>query len=45
MIASECSITIDTVRTHLKNIYTKLHVSCGKEAIAKALIDRIIPMD
>jgi len=45
MIASECSISLDTVRTHLKNIYTKLHVSCGKEAIAKALKDHIVPMD
>jgi len=45
MIASECNITLDTVRTHLKNIYTKLHVSCGKEAIAKALKDHIVPMD
>jgi DNA-binding NarL/FixJ family response regulator len=45
MIGNECGITIDTVRTHLKNIYTKLHVSCGKEAITKALKDRIVPMD
>jgi ATP/maltotriose-dependent transcriptional regulator MalT len=45
MIASECNISLDTVRTHLKNIYTKLHVSCGKEAIAKAFKDRFVPMD
>ncbi|MEP6514358.1 MAG: response regulator transcription factor [Parafilimonas sp.] len=43
MIASECKIAMDTVRSHLKNIYTKLHVSCGKEAIAKALKDHIVP--
>jgi len=42
MIASECNITHDTVRTHLKNIYTKLHVSCGKEAISKALRNNIV---
>jgi DNA-binding NarL/FixJ family response regulator len=42
MIAAECKISIDTVKTHLKNIYTKLHVNCGKEAVAKALIDRIV---
>ena len=41
-IASELFIAFDTVRTHLKNIYTKLHVNCGKEAIAKALKERII---
>jgi DNA-binding NarL/FixJ family response regulator len=42
MIASECGISNDTVKTHLKNIYTKLHVNCGREAVAKALIDKII---
>jgi DNA-binding NarL/FixJ family response regulator len=41
-IASELFIAFDTVRTHLKNIYTKLHVNCGKEAISKALKERIV---
>ena len=41
-IASECFISMDTVRTHLKNIYTKLQVNGGKEAIAKALKYRIV---
>lgn len=36
-ISSECGISIDTTRTHIKNIYTKLHVNCGTEAVAKAL--------
>jgi ATP/maltotriose-dependent transcriptional regulator MalT len=45
MIASECKISLDTVRTHLKNIYTKLHVSCGKEAITKALKDHIVHIE
>lgn len=45
MIGAECGITLDTVRTHLKNIYTKLHVSSGKEAITKALKNKIVPMD
>lgn len=36
-ISSECSISIDTTRTHIKNIYTKLHVNCGTEAVAKAM--------
>jgi DNA-binding NarL/FixJ family response regulator len=41
-IAMEMFIAFDTARTHLKNIYQKLHVNCGKEAIAKALGERII---
>jgi DNA-binding NarL/FixJ family response regulator len=42
IIASELNISFDTARTHLKNIYPKLHVNCGKEAIAKVLRERII---
>ena len=42
MIGSELSISFDTARFHLKNIYTKLHVNCGKEAIAKALSEHIV---
>jgi DNA-binding NarL/FixJ family response regulator len=42
VIASELKISFDTARTHLKNIYPKLHVNCGKEAIAKVLRERII---
>jgi len=45
MISSACNITLNTVRTHLQNIYTKLHVSCGKEAISKALKDKIIKLE
>ncbi len=42
IIAAELNISFDTARTHLKNIYPKLHVNCGKEAIAKVLRERII---
>ncbi len=42
MIAAELDISFDTARFHLKNIYRKLHVNCGKEAIAKALIEHIV---
>ena len=42
VIAGELSISFETVRSHLKNIYPKLHVNCGKEAIAKALSERIV---
>ncbi|RYY39354.1 MAG: response regulator transcription factor [Chitinophagaceae bacterium] len=41
MIAAECFISLDTVKSHLKNIYAKLHVNCGKEAVAKALREKI----
>jgi DNA-binding NarL/FixJ family response regulator len=42
MIAADLHISFDTARSHLKNIYSKLHVNCGKEAIAKALKERIV---
>lgn len=37
MIASELQITIDTVRFHIKNLYQKLHVHSGPEAVAMAI--------
>ena len=40
-IASKLNIAYDTSRSHLRNIYHKLHVSCGKEAIAKVLTGKI----
>jgi DNA-binding NarL/FixJ family response regulator len=40
-IADKLQIAFNTVRSHLKNIYAKLHVNCGKEAIAKVLGEHI----
>ena len=40
-IADKLHIAFNTVRSHLKNIYVKLHVNCGKEAIAKVLAEHI----
>ncbi len=37
MVAAEAGITIDTVRTHIKRIYEKLHVHSVTEAVAKFL--------
>jgi DNA-binding NarL/FixJ family response regulator len=42
MIANACHISLDTVRGHIRNIYIKLHVNCGREAVVKALRDKII---
>lgn len=41
-IAAECFISMDTVRGHLKNTYTKLQVNSGKEAVTKALRHKIV---
>lgn len=41
LIASKLNIAFDTSRSHLRNIYHKLHVNCGKEAIAKVLAGKI----
>ena len=41
-IAAELNIAFETSRSHLRNIYRKLHVNCGKEAIAKVLAEKII---
>jgi len=37
MIADSASISLETVRTHIKNIYKKLHVHCKAEVIRKSL--------
>ncbi len=42
MIAAKCFISIETVRVHIKNIYNKLHVNCGIEAVAMALKHKIV---
>ncbi len=40
-IADTLFISLDTVRSHIKNIYQKLHVNSKSEAVAKALKDRL----
>lgn len=45
MIASLCNISLDTVRKHLKNIYHKLHVQCGTEAVMMAIKHKIVKID
>jgi DNA-binding NarL/FixJ family response regulator len=41
-ISAELYITIQTSKTHIKNIYAKLHVHSGTEAVVKALRDKIV---
>ena len=41
MIAAEMFIAMDTVRSHIKKIYDKLHVNSKSEAVAKAFRDRL----
>jgi DNA-binding NarL/FixJ family response regulator len=41
-IASECFISIDTVSTHVRHIYEKLHVHSKSEAVAKAINQKLI---
>jgi DNA-binding NarL/FixJ family response regulator len=42
MIATEMLIAVDTVRSHIRHIYEKLHVNSKSEAVAKAFRDNII---
>lgn len=42
MIADACAISIATVRTHIKNIYEKLHVNSNTEAVSKALKEKLL---
>ena len=42
MIAAKMFIAIDTVRSHIKKIYEKLHVNSKSEAVAKAFKDRLV---
>lgn len=45
MIGHTCGVSIDTVKRHLQNIYHKLHVNCGTEAVAKAIQHKIIRLN
>jgi DNA-binding NarL/FixJ family response regulator len=42
MIASELFVAVDTVKSHISNIYAKLHVHSGTEAVSVALRDKIV---
>ena len=42
MIAGDLSIGFETVRTHVKNIYAKLHVQSLTEMVAKAIRNKVV---
>lgn len=42
MIAEASGVSYETVRTHMKSIYHKLHVNSNTEAVSKALRERIV---
>jgi DNA-binding NarL/FixJ family response regulator len=42
LIAAELFVAHDTIKTHIKNIYAKLHVHSGTEAVSIALRDKIV---
>lgn len=41
MAAGELAISIETLRFHIKNIYSKLHVNSKSEAVAKAIHNKL----
>lgn len=41
-IAAACFISIDTVNTHVRHIYEKLHVHSKSEAVAKAIFQKLV---
>jgi DNA-binding NarL/FixJ family response regulator len=42
LIAAELFVSIDTIKSHVRNIYAKLHVHSGTEAVSKAIRDNIV---
>jgi len=42
MVAADMGITIETVRSHIKHIYDKLHVNSKTEAVIKAMKDKLV---
>jgi len=42
MIAAELFVAPDTVKSHIRNIYAKLHVQSGTEAVSLAIRDKIV---
>jgi len=41
-VAEKCFVSLDTVSSHVKNIYKKLHVNSKSAAVAKAIKGKIV---
>jgi DNA-binding NarL/FixJ family response regulator len=42
MIATDMELALDTIKTHIRNIYLKLQVNSNTEAVAKAMRDKLV---
>ncbi len=42
LIAAEFNISLDTVRSHIRKIYEKLHVHSQTEAVSKAINEKLV---
>lgn len=42
LIAADLFVSVDTVKSHVSNIYSKLHVHSGTEAVSLAIRDKIV---
>ncbi|MCU0420550.1 MAG: response regulator transcription factor [Cyclobacteriaceae bacterium] len=42
MIAAKLVVTVDTIRSHIKHIYEKLHVHSQTEAVSKAINEKLV---
>jgi DNA-binding NarL/FixJ family response regulator len=42
LIAADLFVSFDTIKSHVRNIYSKLQVHSGTEAVSKAIKDKIV---
>lgn len=42
LIAADLFVSVDTVKSHVRNIYSKLHVHSGTEAVSLAIRNKIV---